>query len=338
MVCLNLSIGIKAIMKNNSKICVVGAGKWGKNHIKTLEALGNLGGIVDTNSNILRDHRKKYPDIKFFDEIMTALDYGFDGFVLATPANTHFAIAKNIIKSGFSVLVEKPITLKSNQAEKLNAMAKKFKVNLMVGHVLLFHPAFKKIKELVENGMLGKLQYIYSNRLNLGTIRTEENVFWSFAPHDIALIQWLTGLFPKKIVSNGLDSIQKGIHDTTITSLIYPNKLMSHIYVSWLHPFKEHRFVVIGSKGMIRFEDSIDGKPLLFYDKSVVWEQGKPIPRNGEIKKINYKASMPLENQLKYFINNLNDTISINNGTSAIDVVKILEKASASLKNENKKK
>jgi predicted dehydrogenase len=177
-------------------------------------------------------------------------------------------------------------------------IAKENNVNLMVGHVLLFHPAFEKIKELIDEGTLGDIQYIYSNRLNLGTIRAEENVFWSFAPHDIALFQWLTSSFPQKITSNGLDIIQNGIHDTTITTLEYPDRLMRHIYVSWLHPFKEHRFVVIGAKGMIRFEDSIKGKPLIFYDKSIAWEQGKPIPKSGNTSRIEYESGMPLTREL----------------------------------------
>jgi UDP-2-acetamido-3-amino-2,3-dideoxy-glucuronate N-acetyltransferase len=202
----------------------------------------------------------------------------------------------------------------------------------MVGHVLLFHPAFQKIKDLIEDGTLGDLQYIYSNRLNLGTIRTEENVFWSFAPHDIALFQWLTGSYPEMINSSGMDILQNGIHDTTVTTLEYPKKLMGHIYVSWLHPFKEHRFVVVGSKGMIRFEDSVEGKPLVFYDKSIEWEEGKPIPKSGSTWYVEYESGMPLTRELKYFVDHLNgEPIKKSNGESAIDVMKILETATDSL-------
>ena len=135
-----------------------------------------------------------------------------------------------------------------------------------MGHLLLFHPAILKMKAMIEDGIIGDIQYMYSNRLNLGVVRKEENVFWSFAPHDIALFQWLTDSYPININTQGMDILQNGIHDTTITTLEYPNKLMTHIYVSWLHPFKEHRIVIIGSKGMISFEDSIAGKPLIFYN------------------------------------------------------------------------
>ena len=156
----------------------------------------------------------------------------------------------------------------------------------MVGHLLLFHPAFTKIKQFLDDGYLGKLQYIYSNRLNLGTIRSDENVFWSFAPHDISLFQYFFQNNPIEVVSRGIDILQHGIHDSTITSLKYPNNTMGHIFVSWLHPFKEHRFVIVGSKGMIHFEDSLSNKPLLFYDKSVMFKGDIPIAEIGPTKQI----------------------------------------------------
>jgi len=314
------------------KVCVVGAGRWGKNHIRTLSELEALGGVVESNSEVLNSLKSTYPEIQYFSDLESALTHGFDGFTVATPAETHFDIARKIIENGHHILVEKPITMNSADALCLHELSIKHKVNLMVGHVLLFHPAFQKIKDLIEDGTLGDLQYIYSNRLNLGTIRTEENVFWSFAPHDIALFQWLTGSYPEMINSSGMDILQNGIHDTTVTTLEYPNKLMGHIYVSWLHPFKEHRFVVVGSKGMIRFEDSVEGKPLVFYDKSIEWEEGKPIPKNGSTWYVEYESGMPLTRELKYFVDHLNgEPIKKANGESAIDVMKILEAATENI-------
>ena len=207
-----------------------------------------------------------YPECKFYDNLDNALDQGFDGFTIATPPAFHFHDAKKIIGSGFHVLVEKPLTLNKQDALELCDLAKQNGINLMVGHLLLFHPAFTKIKQIMDHGDLGKLQYIYSNRLNLGTIRSDENVFWSFAPHDISLFQYFFQNNPTEVVSRGIDILQPGIHDSTITSLKYPNNTMGHIFVSWLHPFKEHRFVIVGSEGMIHFEDSLSNKPLLFYD------------------------------------------------------------------------
>ena len=272
-----------------------------------------------------------------FNNLDEAISYGFDGFVVSTPSETHFSIAQKILNNNFSVLVEKPITLNTTDAKILIKDALNNNVNIMVGHVLLFHPAFEKIKEMIENGELGDIQYMYSNRLNLGTIRAKENVFWSLAPHDIALFQWLTNSFPNRINSNGIDFLQNGVNDTTITTLEYPNRLMGHIYVSWLHPFKEHRFVVIGTKGMIRFEDSAEGKPLTFYDKSIEWEKGKPIPKHGNTKIIEYESDLALTRELQYFINNLNkNNLKKCNGESALDVIKILENATLSLNSDEK--
>ena len=314
------------------KVCVVGAGRWGKNHICTLSELGDLGGVVESNPEVLNSLKSTYPEIQYFSDLESALTHGFDGFTVATPAESHFEIARKIIESGHHVLVEKPITMNSADALRLHELSMKNKVNLMVGHVLLFHPAFQKIKQLIEDGTLGDLQYIYSNRLNLGTIRTEENVFWSFAPHDVALFQWLTGSYPETVNSSGMDILQNGIHDTTVTTLEYPKKLMGHIYVSWLHPFKEHRFVVVGSKGMIRFEDSLEGKPLVFYDKSITWENGKPIPRSGATRYVKFEDVMPLTRELQYFVDHLNgESIKISNSEHAIEVMKILETATESL-------
>jgi len=290
----------------NYKVCVIGAGKWGINHIHTLDNLKSLGGFVEKDKSVIENLKIDYPDCKYFDNLNDALNHGFDGFTIATPPITHFEIAKKIINSGFHVLVEKPLTLNLKDAIELNELAKQKNINLMVGHLLLFHPAFMKIKSLIESGLLGEVQYIYSNRLNLGTFRSDENVFWSFAPHDISLFNYYFKKIPEGVTSRGVDILQKNIHDTTITSFKYNDNKMGHIFVSWLHPFKEHRFVIIGAEGMIHFEDSSVNKSLLFYDKKADFTSRYPIPKSGVTKKINYKKELPLTNELKYFISKLN--------------------------------
>jgi len=314
------------------QICVVGAGRWGKNHIRTLNNLEVLSGVVEPRKEILNEISAQYPNITAFTNLDDALEAGFDGFTVATPPATHFQVAKKIIESGKHILVEKPITFDSIEAKILKNLAAEKNVNLMVGHVLLFHPAIRKIKELIENGKIGRLQYIYSNRLNLGTVRTEENVFWSFAPHDISIFQYFTDSYPERVQSVGSAFLQKAIHDTTMTTLHYPGNIMGHIYVSWLHPFKEHRLVVIGSKGMIRFEDSADGKPLLHYDKGIDWEAGKPVKRDGPTDHIEYGTAMPLTEELQYFVDHLDGTpVTLSDGKNAVEVLEILEKASEQL-------
>jgi UDP-2-acetamido-3-amino-2,3-dideoxy-glucuronate N-acetyltransferase len=166
---------------------------------------------------------ESYPGVKTFANIKDAIKEDFDGFTVATPAETHYEVAKFIIEHGKHVLVG---------------------VNLMTGHLLLFHPAIRKIKELIESGKIGKLEYIYSNRLNLGTVRTEENILWSFAPHDISIFQYLIGSLPVEVVSRGGAFLQPHIHDSSMTVLTYPDNIVGHIFVNWLHPFKEHRLVL----------------------------------------------------------------------------------------------
>lgn len=277
--------------------------------------------------------KKQYNGLKYFNNIDDALNKNnFNGFVVATPAETHFKIAKKIILDRKHLLVEKPLTLTIEDAEELVDLAKKQSVNLMVGHLLLFHPAIQKIKDLVDDGRIGKLQYIYSNRLNLGQVRTEENVFWSLAPHDIAIFQYLSDSFPKSINVHGSIFLQKGIYDSTITHMKYPNGIEGHIFVSWLHPFKEHRIVVIGSEAMISFQDSDLEKPLKLYTKKFDMINGQPQKIDGPVDLIDYERKMPLTEELIYFINHLdNNKIEIANGEHALEVVKILVEATKSL-------
>ncbi len=316
------------------KICVVGCGYWGKNHISTLHEIGYLGGIVDSDTTLLSNFSKKYPNILTYQNLAEAIsNENFSGFVVATPSSTHFKIAQKIIDHGKHVLVEKPLALNVDDAKTLVLLAKKRKVNLMVGHVLLFHPAIKKIKKLIKNNKIGKLQYIYSNRLNLGQVRTEESAFWSLAPHDISLFQYFTESLPVNINAFGGDFLQKDIHDTTITMLDYPNNVKGHIFVSWLHPFKEHRLVVIGSEGMLSFEDSLANSPLKFYDKKFQIDKHVPEKIDGPVQDISYENKLPLTLELEYFINHLNgNNLKISNGKSGLEVIEILESATNLLK------
>jgi len=322
-------------MTSNKKICVVGAGRWGTNHIKTLKNLGCLAGIVESRENRREELKALFPDAQLFHSVREVPLDQFDGFTVATPAETHFEVGSYLLEHGKHVLIEKPIALNTKDAAALKKLADDHKVNLMVGHVLLFHPAIIKIKALIESGKIGKLEYIYSNRLNLGTVRTEENILWSFAPHDISIFEYFIGANPVEVVSRGGAFLQPGIHDTTMTMLTYPNNVVGHIFVSWLHPFKEHRMVMIGSKGMISFEDSSDEKDILFYEKGIDWIQGEPIKRDGPTEIIPYEKGFPLTNEIQYFIDHLDGSrLEIADGQNAFDVLEVLEKATSSLQGE----
>ena len=315
------------------KVCVVGGGKWGSNHIRVLNEMGNLGAIVDCDVQILAAYSEKYPKISNYKTLAQALETGnYSGYIVATPANTHFNIALEIINSGYHVLVEKPVALNKEDVNQLKNTAERNNINLMAGHVLLFHPGIQKIKEIIDNGIIGNLQYIYSNRLNLGTVRIEENVFWSLAPHDISIFQFFTGSNPINITSTGGAFLQSKIHDTTITILEYEQNVQGHIFVSWLHPFKEHRLVVVGSKGMITFEDSAVNKPLKLYLKGYTMNGSIPKKHDGDVQLVNYNDSNPLYEELKYFIDHLDGRkLEIANAENAVEVVTILVQASESL-------
>lgn len=311
---------------NNKQICVIGGGRWGQNHIRTLNELGALGGIVEANPKRLGELLNSYP-VQGFTTLEDALKQDFDGYTIAAPAPLHYEIAKQIIGQGKPAMVEKPMTLSAESSKELVDLAKKHGVQLMVGHVLLFHPAIRKIKELIDEGKIGDLYYLYSTRLNLGTVRTEENVFWSFAPHDVSVLDYLVGKPAVHIQSKGSKFLQKNVYDYTMTQLSYPNNIHAHIFVSWLHPFKEQRLVMIGSQGMLTFEDSSTTKEIRFYDKHIEFEQGIPIKIENPTEVIPYERKQPLTEELRYFVENLDKTIEIADGESGYEVVKVLEKS-----------
>jgi UDP-2-acetamido-3-amino-2,3-dideoxy-glucuronate N-acetyltransferase len=317
-----------------ARICVVGAGRWGQNHVRTLHDLEHLAGLVDANVERLAHFKEQYPYLATYSNVDAAIGDGYDGFTVATPAHTHYSVARKILEAGFPALVEKPLALSSHEARELHLIAKDNNQQLMVGHLLLFHPAIVKMKELIEAGKIGRIQYIYSNRINLGTVRTEENILWSFAPHDISIFQYFLEDRPIEVISRGGAYVQPGIHDSTMTMLTYPGNVMCHNFVSWLHPFKEHRIVVIGSKGMLSFEDSAEHKPLRFYEKGIDWINGEPIKRDGPTEEIEYPDGAPLTEELRYFVNNASGTISRAGAESAVEVLEILEQASAYILDE----
>ncbi len=288
---------------------------------------------MESNQETLIRFTDQYPDVKGYLSLDDALiNEQLSGFTVATPAETHFPLAKKIMAAGKHVLVEKPLTLEEGHAEELVGLSEENNVNLMVGHVLLFHPAIRKIKAFIDSGKIGKLQYIYSNRLNLGQVRTEENAFWSLAPHDISIFQYFIDVFPEDIHASGSSFLQKGIHDSTITQLKYPNGVEGHIFVSWLHPFKEHRLVVIGSEAMISFEDSSEGKPLKIYAKKFDMAQNMPEKIDGPVTLINYEQKYALTEELHYFVNHLDGgKPTIANGKHALEVMRILIEASQQL-------
>ena len=321
-------------------LAVIGSGKWGMNHIRTAyELIGeNLKCVCDidvSNENKVNEISKKIKFTTKFDDVLKNKD--INSVIIATPAETHFELTKRCLENDKHVLVEKPITLVSEDAKVLVDLADAKDKRLMVGHVLLYHPAIVKIKKMLNNGRLGMLQYIYSNRLNLGTIRSEENILWSFAPHDISIMQYLTGNNPVSVSAKGAVFLQNDIEDTTLTFLEYPDNVHAHIFVSWLHPFKEHRLLVIGDKGMLVFEDSLKEDKLKYYEKGYHKVNGVLEKFDNEYEVVKIDTRQPLAEEQKHFFDCIvKGKKPLTNGVHAVEVLEILEKAQKSLKNNSK--
>jgi UDP-2-acetamido-3-amino-2,3-dideoxy-glucuronate N-acetyltransferase len=323
-------------MFSEIKLAIIGNGKWGFNHFKTsFKLLGKnlllLEDINETNYDKVSEFSRDIVLTKDIDEILDSTD--INSVIISTPAETHYDIAKKCLLNNKHILVEKPITLISSEAKELERISKKNNLVLMVGHVLLYHPAILEMKRNIKEGKIGKLQYIYSNRLNLGTIRSEENILWSFAPHDISLIQFITESYPVEIYARGASFVQPHIEDTTITYLEYPDNVRAHIFVSWLHPFKEHRLVVIGDEGMLVFNDLDDNEKLKFYKKGYNRINGEIEKFDSDYIALNFEEKLPLEEEQRHFFDCiLNNKTPRTNGAHAISVLEILEVAQNKIK------
>lgn len=312
-------------------IAVIGCGYWGKNLVRNFNLLGALQAVCDATATGRATAAALAPTatiVSTVDELWG--DPQIAGVVIATPAETHYTVVRQALECGKDVFVEKPLALTAEQGAHLVRLAHEHKRILMVGHVLEYHPAITQLRQLIDSGALGKLQYIYSNRLNLGKIRTEENILWSFAPHDVAVILRLLGGLPFQVVACGGNYVQPNIADVTVTNLLFDNGVRAHIYVSWLHPFKEQRLVVIGSKKMASFDDV--SKELILYDQRVdVKEQG-PIPVKGEGESVPFAADEPLRLECQAFLDAIRTRKPpITDGESGLRTLKVLQAAQRSL-------
>ncbi|MDR4498203.1 MAG: Gfo/Idh/MocA family oxidoreductase [Candidatus Scalindua sp.] len=242
-------------------IAVVGVGYWGKNLVRDFYELGALHTICDVNQELGTQFKSQFSEIRSvesFDRLLN--DPAIKAVVIATPAVHHYQMAKDALLAKKHVFVEKPLALKVDQGAELVKLAEQQNLILMVGHILQYHPALEKLKELIDRGDLGKIQYIYSNRLNIGKIRFEENILWSFAPHDISAILFLLNEMPETVCATGGSYLQAKIPDVTLTTMDFKSGVKSHIFVSWLHPFKEQKLVVVGDKKMAVFDDMSKGE------------------------------------------------------------------------------
>jgi len=291
-------------MTARPRIGVVGLGHWGPNLLRNHHALGALAALCDSDRARLNALAAEYPGAAThgdFDALLA--DPGIDAVAIATPAATHGALVARALVAGKHVFVEKPLCLDLDEAAALEARAGEAGRVLMVGHLLLYHPAFGALRELVAAGALGRLRYIYANRLSLGKIRTEENALWSFAPHDISMILALTGAMPEAVTASATTHLRAGVADSTLTHMRFLGGVDAHIFVSWLHPYKEHRMVVIGSEAMVLFDDAVTGSDKLkLYRHQIGWDGDLPVIAKAAAEPVPYAADEPLRLECQAFL------------------------------------
>jgi len=312
------------------QVAVIGCGYWGKNLVRNYARLGALALVCDNTAAGRTQAAELAPNAQIVSELAEALASPVRGVVIATPAETHYDVAWQAMAAGKDVFVEKPLALTYEDGAALVGMAEAHDLIVMVGHVLEYHPAIVTLRKLVHSGALGKVQYIYSNRLSLGKVRREENILWSFAPHDIAIILRLMGSLPFQVTASGGSYIQPNIADVTVTNLLFDNGVRAHIHVSWLHPFKEQRLVVIGSRKMASFDDV--SKQLVLYDQHVDVNGGQPAPVKGDGETVPFAPDEPLQAECQAFL----DAIAqrqppLTDGRSGLRVLRVLQAAQRSL-------
>ena len=284
-------------------ICVVGCGYWGKNLVRTFSSLGALYGLYDADGAQTAALAASYPGVKIFNDFDSVLtDENIAAVAIAAPAELHCQLAIEALSADKHVFVEKPLALEWEQGSEMVSLAREKKRTLMVGHLLHYHPAIIQLKKLIQDGVLGRIEYIYSNRLSMGKIRREENALWSFAPHDISVILSLVGQMPYQVLATGGAYLQPNIADVTVSNLLFDRGTRAHIFVSWLHPYKEQRLVVIGSKQMAVFEDSRPDRKLMLFDKHIELKNGAYEAVKPEGIVVDFERSEPLMLECRHFM------------------------------------
>ncbi len=334
---------IKTSSIKKINIAQIGVGYWGPNLLRNLAV--NKYCEVKTVVDLSKERRdfviSNYPNIVTTDNVNVVLnDNTINAVVIATPVSTHFDLAIKCLKAGKHVLIEKPMATTVGQIEEINIIAKKYNLIAMVGHTFLYNSAVRYVKNYINNGDLGDIRYIYSQRLNLGRIRSDVDALWNLAPHDISIIQyWLDDPEPISVERSGQSYVQKGVDDVVFLNMSYKGGVMANIHVSWLDPNKVRKITVVGSKKMIVYDDIAENK-IAIYDKGI-----DPLAKIGDMMDFddmsiqNYKHRSgdvilpkldwkePLQTEIKHFIDCIiTGRECITNPTHARRVVSILER------------
>jgi UDP-2-acetamido-3-amino-2,3-dideoxy-glucuronate N-acetyltransferase len=316
----------------NPKVAVVGNGYWGKNLVRNFRELGALAYVCDVREEALREVKAQYgiPTTQDPDDIVR--NDQIQAVVIAAPAAQHYELAKRFLQAGKDVYVEKPLALRSSEGRELVSLAATQERILMVGHILEYHPAINELKKLIRQGELGRIQYIYSSRLNLGKLRTEENILWSFAPHDISAILYLLDETPQLVSTHGGHYLSPRVYDTTLSTLEFASGVNAHIFVSWLHPFKEQKLAIIGDRRMAVFDDVETEHKLLLYSHRIEWRDRVPVARKEEGQAVPIAKDEPLRLECKHFLYCVQTRQRPQtDGERALQVLEVLEACEASL-------
>ncbi len=307
-------------------------GYWGKNLVRNFYDLGALSAICDWQESVETSCKHQYENVRFCREFSSVLaDPAIAAVALATPAVSHYEMARAALKAGKDVFVEKPLAIEVRQGEELVELAETRHRILMVGHILKYHPAVVKLQELIHTGALGKIHYMYSNRLNIGKIRTEENILWSFAPHDISVMLSLLNEIPSRVSCQGGAYLNRQVFDVTLSQFDFPSGVQAHIFVSWLHPVKEQRLVVVGSEKMAVFDDATDHK-LILYPHKVEWKNRVPTAVKAKGEVVTLENREPLKAECQHFLDCVKSrTVPLTDGREGLRVLGVLDACQRSL-------
>ena len=313
-------------------VAVAGAGSWGRHLVRVFNQLGALRWICDADEARLEEMGSRFPEARRGRDLETALnDEGVRAVAIAAPSATHAVLAERALRAGRDVFVEKPLALSYADGARIVMEAGRRGAVLMVGHVLQYHPAVERLGDMIAEGELGEVLYLYSTRLNLGRVRQEENILWSFAPHDISVMLMLLGGMPRGVGVFGGAYLQHRVADLTVSTYFFPGGILGHVFVSWLHPFKEQRLVVVGSRKMAVFEDTAADK-LRIYDKGIEWVEGRPVPREQAAVSVPLPPVEPLEAECAHFLHCVRERATPRtDGQEGLRVLRVLEASQRSL-------
>lgn len=306
-----------------TKVAVIGAGYWGKNLMRTFHNLGCLAAVAEMNPTLAKDLRKQYPHIPIYHQCEDILDSSIPAVVIATPAETHYKLAEKALLAGKDVFVEKPMTLSVAEADRLQHLAERHKRILMVGHMLVYQPAIRWIKQYIDAGGIGKLHSLHQTRLKLGRVRSVENVLWSFGVHDLAVCLYIIGQEKPEVTISGHAMLRQQIEDDIYLHLRFDSNIQAHLHASWVWPFQDRRLIVIGSEGSLVYDELQQTVRLYrtFIDAEFQErDQGSELMFEGEAE--------PLKLECEHFIACLKERSSpLTGGSQGTSVIRIIEQA-----------